>query len=804
MTAPLPYKMFRLMAKAVIAPVAVLALFLSCPEAGRAAVDVLMVPTEEAGNASWNLEADKLVTLSDNTIVEATGGVVLQRGKDILKADFARYYSATNWVYLKGNVFVRMGKDDIQSDEAEFDLHSKTGWLTNGHVFMEGPHIYFSGSRIVKHWGDRYTFNKAKVTTCDGPKPAWSMNAEQAVVEIDGYAQLFHSTFDVRDTGILYSPFMVLPAKTTRQSGLLPPDFGISDKRGFYYTQPYFWAIDESHDMTFYGGFMTKIGPLFSVEYRANEFSDQKTWLAATGIYDKDTVNTPGTSRVSENKSLLRTNQERYWLRGMADGFIGASTWRYRSNIDYVSDQDFLREFNQGPVGFDRTRNSLFRMFGRDLQEVDQNRVSAGLISNDWERFGVVASLRYEQDASLGHGNRPRNQDELVQRLPQLDLFLYKGRIVPQLPFEIETQFQTGYMYRASGTSGWRTELYPRVSLPLDLGFGSVIGTVGLRQTYYGTDRKEFTTPRAMYVSNPTSPRQTGESRTLFDMDIQGYTEASRIWELDNEDAIPLKPENAGQRVWTAVRHEIQPRIRYSRTPHVDQEKNPFYITDDRILPRDELTYSITNIVTRKGSIVSVTGEGDEQEVRRSSFYQDLMRWRLAGGYDFREARRNQYLSQYGRRPFMDILSDFEISPWDWIGYRGKTYFSAYDGEITRHDHDITLRYGGKAAWTTGMSFRDKYYDYRKQFQYDNWRDIRMTSKIELLHNMLVLNLTPEWSVVLDDYRNMQKGGSMGKTYDQSIDIAYTAQCYRIIGRYRYDGHDKSYSVMVELPGIFD
>lgn len=256
------------------------------------------------------------------------------------------------------------------------------------------------------------------MTTCDGTSPAWSMNAEQAVVEIDGYAQLFHSTFDVKNTGIFYSPFMVLPAKTTRQSGLLPPDYGISDKRGFYYTQPYFWAIDESHDMTFYGGWMTKIGPSLSVEYRANEFTDQKTWLAATGIYDKDTVAIPGTSRVSENKQTLRTNNDRYWLRGMADGFLGASTWRYRSNIDYVSDQDFLREFNQGPTGFDRTRDNLFRMFGRDLQEDDQNRVSAALVSNDWQRVGIVASMRYEQDPALGHGNRAQSQDELVQRLP--------------------------------------------------------------------------------------------------------------------------------------------------------------------------------------------------------------------------------------------------------------------------------------------------------------------------------------------------------------------------------------------------
>ena len=102
------------------------------------------------------------------------------------------------------------------------------------------------------------------------------------------------------------------------------------------------------------------------------------------------------------------------------------------------------------------------------------------------------------------------------------------------------------------------------------------------------------------------------------------------------------------------------------------------------------------------------------------------------------------------------------------------------------------------------MSFRDKYYDYRKKFQYENWNNVQLSSNLRLLHNDLTVNLTPEWSVRIDDYRDMREGGSMGKTYDQSIDLAYTAQCYRIVGRYRYDGYDKSYSVMVELPGIWD
>lgn len=773
------------------------------PEA-NAAADILTMTSEDTGDMMWNLQADKLNTLGGNSIVEAEGGVILTRGDDVLKADFARYYATTNWVYLKGNVFVRMGRDDIHAQSAEFDLRSKTGWLTDGQVFMEGPHIYFSGARIIKHWGDRYTFNKAKVTTCDGTTPAWSMNAEQAVVEIDGYAQLFHSTFDIRNTGILYTPFMILPAKTTRQSGLLPPDYGISEKRGAFYTQPYFWAIDESHDMTLYAGMMQKIGPLFGVEYRSHEFTDEKTWLSFTSIYDRNTIGSPGDSQVFDSTDKVRTNHDRYWLRGMTDGFIGASNWRYRSNLDYVSDQEYLREFNQGPTGFSRTRNSLFRMFGRDLQEDDQNRVSAGLISRDWERIGLVGSMRYEQDPSLGHGNRHASQDELVQQLPQMDLFLYKGRILPDFPLEIEAQFQSTYMYRAEGTTGWRSEVYPRLSLPLDVGIGSIIGSVGLRQTYYNSERKDYTSPYDMYQPNPTNPRQTGEARTLVDMDVQAYTQASRIWQVTPEESLALNAENVGRHVWTAVRHEIQPRVHYKRTPNEDQEKNPFYTSEDRILPSNELTYSITNILTRKGTMVTLTGEGDKKALQRTTDYQDFVRWRLESGYDFEEAHRTQYRDEYPRRPFMDILSDLELYPWYWGGYKGKTYFSSYEGSVTRHDHDIVLRYDNKVTWMTGLSFRDKYYDYRRKFQYDNWNDVQLTPSLRLLHNQLVLNISPEWSIYLDDYRNLREGGSMGKSYDQEIELAYTAQCYRIVGRYRYDGYDKSYTLMVEFPGLFE
>lgn len=751
----------------------------------------------------WHLAADKLTTLAGNTIVEAEGQVVLIRGDDILKADFARYYSETDWIYLKGNVFVRMGRDDINAESAEFDLRSKTGWLTNGDVFMEGQHTYFKGERIIKHFGDRYTFRQAKVTTCDGNSPAWTVTADEAVVELDGYAQLFHSSFLVKSLNVFYSPFMILPAKTTRQSGLLPPDYGLSDQRGAYYTQPYYWVINETSDMTFYGGFMTKRGPLVGVEYRSHPFSGQKTWLGFTGVHDSQTVDSPGDNSVYPHSGLVRTNRERFWLRGMADGFIGNSGWRYRGNIDFVSDQDYLREFGNGPTGFRRSRNQLFEMFGRDLNEDDQNRVSMGMVYRDWERFGLVGSLRYQQNPALGHGNLDRSQDSLVQELPRLDAFLYKGFVIPGFKYlEAEAQFSTSYMYRRAGTSGLRSEIFPTFSVPTDLGFLSVIGSAGVRQTWYSNTSTADNSPFSDLASGG-NPRQTSEARTIPQFEIKAFTEANRVWDLDSSVAVT---DPLGSNEWVAVRHQLQPRLRYNYTANINQERNPFYSADDRVLSTNEVTASLSNIVTRKRATVA-PGEDVEGQPGTASIafdYLDLIRWRIESGYDFNEAKRTNYRDEYDRRPFMDVLSDLEFRVVDWAGYGGKIYVSPYDGEVTRQDHGVYFSAPGWGMWSVGVSQRSKDYDYRRRLRYENRDNIRPAEPVRLLYNTIYLNLGQEWGLSIADKRNMREGGKFGRSYEQDVQLSYTAQCYKFIAQYRSDSYEKSFTLMVELPGLFD
>ena len=145
-----------------------------------------------------------------------------------------------------------MGRDILNAREAEFDLNSRVGWMKEGSVFMAGPHMYVSGKQVDKLFGDRYVFKNARVTLCDGDRPAWAVDADEAEVEMDGYATLRHTTLNILDVPVMDAPFMMLPAKTSRQSGLLFPDMGYSSLNGGFYSQPYFHVIDESRDLTFY------------------------------------------------------------------------------------------------------------------------------------------------------------------------------------------------------------------------------------------------------------------------------------------------------------------------------------------------------------------------------------------------------------------------------------------------------------------------------------------------------------------------------------------------------------------------
>ena len=746
---------------------------------------------------SWDLYASKVTGHNTNQILEAEGEVYLQRGQEYLKADYARYYAATGWVYLSGNVEVYFGKDRLNASEAEFDLANKVGWLKDGQVFMEGPHVYFSGSRVNKHWGDMYTFREAKVTTCDGDVPAWSMKADEAIVEIDGYARLWNTAFAVKDQNVAFSPYMILPAKKERQSGLLVPSVGQSTENGFMLNIPFFWAIDNSQDLTVNADIMTNHGVMMGAEYWARPDLEDQIWIRGDWLSDRDTSSSP------TSNGLYRNNEQRFWLRGAYNGSITNSRWRMKANIDYTSDQEFLREFRNRPGGYNSNKRTMLDLFGRDMAPYTRNRVNEGLIYRDWERLSFYAGMRYEEDPALGHGNAAHSTDTIAQRLPEFNMYLNKGKIVDPLPLEISAETQAVNFYRMKGTEGMRFEAYPTLSVPLHTKYFSVEPSFSVRQTEYQTERKE-------YVLGDTGDN-SGTSRTLPEFNIAAYSELARVYSLGEH--LPLTEENIGKDKWLGMRHSIQPRIRYQNLADKKQADLPYYDYDDRRGVRNEVTYSLTNILgVHKEKIVY---DEDKNPVS-SSAYLDFVRFNLEHGFDFEEAQRDWDRKTYKRRPFMDVLADLTVRPGEYISFNSRTWFSSYTAQVTRHNNSVTFTAPGIGSLTTGLDVRDQpndYWRWRKRVSERNVYmlhqgllsedDVRKRSyerNVTMLNNRLLLNYFKSFDISIEHWYDFEKKRPM--EYD--ISVSYNHQCFIVTGDFSWDTDNTSYGLSFSLPGFWN
>ena len=745
----------------------------------------LVMETEDERMVRWDLTADSLTTFNDAEIMEAKGNVILKRGNETLKADFARYYMATNWVFLKGNVIVNNGKDELSSEEAEFDLRSRVGWLKKGRIFMAGPHTYVAGDHINKHWGDVYTFKNAKITTCDGDVPAWSMTADEAVVEVDGYARLSRAAFQVKDVPLAYSPYFIVPVKTERQTGFLAPEYGQSNTKGFYYNQPFFWAIDEHSDLTVNEEFMGKRGFMHGLEYRAKPASDATVWLRGDYMWDK-VRKTDQADGEYGGDGQLRDNYDRYWLRGMIDARLPDPAWRFKADIDYVSDQYFLSEFKNDFSGFKRSRNELDKLFHRELQEKDLKRQTGFLLTRDWERGSIALSSTYLQNQYLGNGNTPHSEDDTVQRLPQFDAFLYKGRIFPHIPLELDATGQAVYMYRRSGTRGARYEVVPTLTMPLNSRYGSIIASAGLTQTLYDTENPSHS---LVDGQGNRQPKQNKDSRTIPHVNVAGFTEFSRVFSLDREP-LTVSKKNTGDSRWLALRHSVQPRVEFRFRSKENQARNPYYNAEDRLAPTTELVYSVTNVLTaKKERVVMVKDEATgEMTPELSTSYQEVMSLRLEQSYDYREATRDQDREEYPRRPFGDVFSDLTFYLNDYLSLSTRNNWSPYEGEFVRHQSGVVLTAPDYGRLYVGYDIRRQIEEYNRRYQ----------NRINYLRTELdTANFGP-WSLNVSysqDYKNFDNR-------ETEVGLIYTHQCFQIIGRVSVEPQEENYGLYIVLTGL--
>ena len=760
---------------------AVLALVFGLALASPAADDALTGRLRSGKD--WSITADSLAAQHDADLLEARGNVLLTSGGNSIKADFARYYQATGWVFLKGGVEVLWQGDRLAAEEAEFDLRNMVGWLKQGSIFVSGPHLYFSGDRIEKLAGDQYTFKNAKVTACDGDRPAWSLRADEGEITLDGYAVLHNTSLSVVDQAVAYTPFLVLPAKVTRQSGLLVPEYGMSSRLGAYYTQPYYLALDQTSDLTFTEGFMSERGFMHGVEYRSTPELGSKGLWRLDWMSDAKVAKSEADEDSSfDNDGLVRSNRSRWWWRSKYDGRLADPRWKLKLDLDWVSDQNYLREFKNGRQGFDKNQEEFLVQFKRTLDARDDLlRSSTALAHKDFDAFTLAVRSDWTQNLAHSGGNRPRTDDPTVQRLPGVDAYVFKERLFSG-PLEWSLDSGLANFWSMAGDKGGRLDVRPRISLPLAGEYGGLVATAGVRQTMYAVEQ--------WGVTNSTRYEHDDSltGRTLPEFHVAAFTGASKVFGLDADLPEPSEA-NVGQSRWTKLKHAVQPRLEYDWTAHDDQSDKPEFDEIDRILPRNELTYSLTNILDRRRETVLLFPDGEN--ATRPDYrtdYLEFFRLRLEQSYDLREATRTGGRNVYPRRPFGDYVAEATVSPAHYLSLVQRTQFSPYLGKVTEHEHLLRseLPDFGKALF--GLDFRENVDEYKRQAR----------ERMRILHLGMDLYISRRWSTGFEYYSDMVTDTDLEKT----LKLIYHHQCFTLTFNYMQTPFEDRVELRVDLLGL--
>lgn len=200
-----------------------------------------------------------------------SGSVVMRSGEAIMRSDNATMDDKTNILTAEGNVFYLDADVEIFARSAEIDMATKMGTMLDAEILVKQDGMRIRGGRIIRTGQKRFYIDKASATPCESIPPDWCIAGSNVDVEIGERIKADHATFRILDVPVLYSPYVWAPIITERRSGLLPPTFGYKHSRGFFYRQPYFWAISENRDTTIVMDYYTKSALGQALEYRYME-----------------------------------------------------------------------------------------------------------------------------------------------------------------------------------------------------------------------------------------------------------------------------------------------------------------------------------------------------------------------------------------------------------------------------------------------------------------------------------------------------------------------------------------------------
>jgi LPS-assembly protein len=480
----------------------------------------------------WRIRAEQVRYDANTHVYTAVGRVeIVQNGRK-LTANWAQVNGITKIAHLRGNVVLLLGEDILTGREGSFNLVTRSGEMRDAHLFLKKNHFRVDSNLIRKTGEQTFYAEMATVTTCDADHPAWSFKTRKINVVLEGTARSQGNTLQIAGVPVFYSPFLALPVLTKRQSGFLMPNVEFTQASGTVLEFPFYWAINNHADATFYQNYLSKRGYMQGLDLRYRGRNDAAADLRF--IYLKDgSTDTPGPNR--------------YWMAGMVDQPL-SNNIDARLTLDHVSDASFLERFNFGYLGLNTYSRNLLTDFGRQLeQEEVKTRLSTLLVSGNMPWANITMFGRDYQRLNLNEAF-PFNQAPGVN-------FTTLTTQLKDLPFKVGLESSYGYFLQEQGGSGHRLDLHPQAwwqAAPCD--FLAFDARAGVRETAFLVD-----------AADPARERVTTSSRELYDVKASLTSSLYKDYTFGQESGKDF------------YRNYLRPVVTYWNMPFYNPTRLPYY-----------------------------------------------------------------------------------------------------------------------------------------------------------------------------------------------------------------------------------
>jgi LPS-assembly protein len=409
--------------------------------------------TKEGGSAtgaagSLEYKRDDYAVLSGNVHIHY---------QDIdLQADEAEIDLSTKTVIAIGNVVIDQGPRRMTGTTSTFNLDTKTGKLSQATARVT-PDYYFSGTEVEKTGDDTYEVTNGIFSSCDQKVPDWSFRLGRAHIQAEGYAHVHNVSMLAKKLPVLYLPYILWPTKSERSSGFLIPNVGYSDRRGAQLGLAYFQTLGRSYDTTFHVDLFSKNFLGLGNELRYQPSVGTKGNVLGYIVHDSEKL--AGEPPHDQWRWKVEWNHETSDLPWGMRGLV-----HYQSFSDFNFFRDFERDFDRNTVRFIDSRASATGNWGANLLNV----------------------LLNERETFVGAGD----QNVVQRRLPEIDYRLRSTRI-GRTPFYLELDSSAAYLELAqnggSQVKYGRFNLFPQITLPIrTFPWLSLSVTGGERLTWYG------------------------------------------------------------------------------------------------------------------------------------------------------------------------------------------------------------------------------------------------------------------------------------------------------------------------------